>query len=178
MSRAVLAGMLMCLLALVGCAALADLAELQSDLEAAGYSSNINHNTTNGHSVLSVSATMPNDVPSDEDADRIAEIVWTRFPGDIDELVVVINGNALLDATADDLTARFGERPDSVPAQGDGGGANVTVIVVALVAGLLVAGLVFLVWWRGRRPPPPAAPPGYPQMPQPYQYPPPNQPGS
>jgi hypothetical protein len=171
MSRAVLVGMLMCVLALAGCTALAQLTTLQSELASAGYSgTDINHNTTNGYSTLSIEATMPASTPTDEDADRIAEIVWTTYPVELDELVVVINGQVLMTASAGELTDRFGVRP--VSSREDGGGSGVVIIVVTLVVAVLLAGLVVLVWWRGRRPPPPVAPPGNPPMPNPYQYPP------
>lgn len=172
MSRAALVGMLMCVLALVGCTALAQLTALQSELAAAGYQgTDINHNTTNGHSTLTIDLVMPADIPSDEDADRIAEIVWTTYPVEIDELVIAINGQVLMSASADELTERFGPRP--VGQQDDGGGGSVVIIVVTLVVAVLLAGLVVLVWWRGRRPPLPVAPPpGNPQMPNPYQQPP------
>lgn len=172
MSRAALAGVLVCLLTLAGCGALAKLTELQSDLDAAGYSAtNINHNSVNGHDTLTIVATMPDGVPTDEDADKIAEIVWTTYPAEFDELAIMINGNALMDASADDLAARFGERPANLGAEsgGSSSGPNVLLIVVVVVVALLIAGLVVLVWWRGRRPPPPVAPPAYPY---PYQPPP------
>lgn len=173
MSRAALAGMLICVLALVGCSSLVALSELQSDLQSAGYESqNINHNVMNGHSTLLINAAMPHGVPSEDDANQIAEIVWTTYPAEVDELVITINGQQLMDASAADLKERFGERPASLKAP-DGGGTNVLLIVVILVVAALFAGLVVLLWRRGRRPPPPVAPPSYQQPP--YQQPPPQQ---
>jgi hypothetical protein len=170
MPRAVLAGMLICVLALAGCTALAHLTALQSELATAGYSATaVNHHTINGRSTVGIEASMPTGTPSDEDADRIAEIVWTTYPVEIDELMIAINGQILMTASADELTERFGTRP--VSPRDDGGGSSVMIIVVTLVVAVLLAGLVVLVWWRGRRPPPPVAPPpGYPQVPNPYQH--------
>ena len=169
MSRTVLAGMLMCVLALVGCSALAGLTELQSDLKSAGYEArSINHNVVNGHSTLSIDATMPTEVPTDEDGDRIAEIVWTTYPADFDELVIAINGRQFVDATPDDLTERFGERPANLRKQDSDSGNNVLIIVVVLVVAALFAGLVVFLWRRGLRTPPPVAPPSRQQPPPRY----------
>lgn len=169
MSRAVSAGILVCVLALTGCSALAGLAQLQSDLSSAGYNATgINHNTTTSGSTLAVEVAMADAVPTDEDADRIAEVVWTSYPARFDELVIVINGKSFMDASADDLRDRFGERPASLGASSGGGGTNVVAIVVILAVAVLFAGLIVLLWRRGRRVPPPVAPPPY----QSYQAPP------
>lgn len=174
MSRAVLAGMVMCVFALVGCSGLAQLTELQSELEAAGYEvTGLTHNTMNGEDRLAVEAVRPNELPTEEDANRIAEIAWTTYPGEIDSLLVLVNGQQMMNASADDLSTQFGERPDDLAARSDESGrTNVTAIVVVVVVALVFAGLMVLLWRRGRRPPPPAAPPAHPQMPSPYQYPP------
>jgi hypothetical protein len=170
MSRAVLAGLLMCVLALVGCTAIAQLTELQAELDAAGYlNPDINHNTTNGRSTLTIEALLPNGVPTDSNATEIAEIVWTRYPADFDELVVSINGEVFVDASAADLTDQFGARPAGERTASNE--TDVTAIVVVLVVAALFAGLMVLLWRRGRRPPPPLAPPAPPQMPNPYQHP-------
>lgn len=175
MARAALAALLACVLALAGCAALADLGQLRQDLETAGYdATTVNHNTTNGFSVLSISVSMPDAVPADEDAERVAEIVWRKYPGEFDRLVVTMNGAPRLDATADDLTGMFGERPaDLAGSSEEGGSSSALTVILILVGAAVFAGLMVLVWYRGRRPPPPVAPPpGY----QPgghFQYPPP-----
>lgn len=171
MSRAALAGMLLCVLTLVSCSSLAALSDLQSDLQTAGYEpQNINHNVVNGRNTLLINAAMPHGVPSEDDANQIAEIVWTKYPAEVDELVITINGQQLMDASAADLREQFGERPASLKAPDGGGGSNVLLIVVVLVIAALFAGLVVLLWLRGRRPPPPVAPPSYQQPPY-QQYP-------
>ncbi|MFC4856735.1 hypothetical protein [Actinophytocola glycyrrhizae] len=176
MARAALAGLLALLLALAGCAALADLGELRADLESAGYdATNINNNTTNGFTVLSIDVSMPDAVPTDEDAERVAEVVWRKYQDDFDQLLVTMNGAVRLDATPEDLTGLFGDRPGDVAAadREDGSSATTTVIVVVVCA-VVFAGLMVLVWLRGRRPPPPPlAPPGHHQPGGYYQYPPP-----
>lgn len=154
--------------ALAGCAALADLGELRQDLRAEGYEvSGLSHNTMNGHDVLTLTATSDSD-----DAERIAEIVWTKYPAEVDQLVVTLNGTQALDLSADELTEKFGERPESLGPAAENGGPNITVIVVAVVGSLLLVALVVVVWLRGRRPPPPSAPPGPVYVPQPYPAPP------
>lgn len=175
MARAALAALLACVLALAGCAALADLGKLREDLATAGYdATSVNHNTTNGFSVLSIGISMPDAVPADEDAERVAEIVWRKYPGEFDRLVVTMNGAPRLDATADDLTGRFGERPADLAGSSaeEGGSSSALTVILILVGAAVFAGLMVLVWYRGRRPPPPVAPPpGY----QPgghFQYPP------
>lgn len=175
MARAALAGLLVCVLALTGCAALADLGQLREDLNSAGYdATTINQNTTNGHTVLSIGVAMPDDVPTDEDSEKVAEVVWTTYPSDFDQLVITMNGAVRLDATADDLTGRFGERPEIAgePAD-DGGPSSALLVIVVLVVAVVFAGLMVLLWHRGRRPPPPVAPPpGHQQPGGPFQYPP------
>ncbi len=174
MARAALAALLACLLALAGCATLADLGELRQDLDEAGYSAtSINHNTTNGNSVLSINVTMPDAVPTDEDATKVAEIVWDRYRGDFDRLTIAMNGAIRVDATPDDLRAEFGDRPAELgEAAEESGGSNTLTIILILAGAAVFAGLMVLLWHRGRRPPPPVAPPpGY----QPggyFQYPP------
>jgi hypothetical protein len=167
MSRTVLTGMLLCVFALVGCSALAGLSELQSDLKSAGYEArSINHNVVNGHSTLSIDAMMPTEVPTEEDGDRIAKIVWTTYPADFDELLIAINGRQLMDATPDDLTERFGERPANLGKHDSDSGNSVLVIVVVLVVAVLFAGLIVFLWRRGLRTPAPVLPPSYQQPPQ------------
>jgi hypothetical protein len=156
-------------LALASCAGLAKLGELQTDLSSAGYTATrINQNTTNGHDLLNIEVTTESatTIATDEDADRIAEIVWTKYPAEVDELVVIINGRPMMDASSDELAGRFGERPAGLTS-GDGGdsGDPTMLIVIVVVAALLLAGLFVLIWWRGRRPPPQVAPPMYYQGP-------------
>jgi hypothetical protein len=177
MARAALAALLACVLALAGCATLADLGQLQQDLDEAGYSAtSINHNTTNGNSVLSISVAMPDAVPTDEDATKVAEIVWNRYPGDFDRLVIDMNGAVRVDATPDDLKAQFGDRPaelgEAEEKGAEGGGSSALTIILILAGAAVFAGLMVLLWYRGRKPPPPVAPPSGYQPGGYFQYPP------
>ena len=168
MSRAVLAGMLLCVLALAGCSMFAGLSELRSNLTSAGYETqNIEHNVVNGRNVLLINAVMPHGEPTDAEANEIAEIVWTKYPAEVDELMITINGQQFMDASAGDLTEQFGERPASLGTH-DGGGTNVLLIVVILVVAALFAGLMVLLWRHGRRVQPSVAPPSYQQPPPQY----------
>ncbi|MFI7678299.1 hypothetical protein [Actinophytocola sp. NPDC049390] len=180
MARVALAALLACVLALAGCASLADLGKLQQDLDAAGYNAtSVNHNTTNGNSVLSIGIAMPDAVPTEEDGKKVAEIVWKKYPGEFDHLVVNMNGAILVDATPEDLTAEFGDRPAGLTEESedgaDRGGSSALTIILILAGAAVFAGLMVLLWYRGRRPPPPVAPPpGYQYQPPGghFQYPP------
>jgi hypothetical protein len=155
MSRAVrvLAGLLVCLLAVAGCSTLAALQDLRSDIQAAGYENvNINQQNTNGHSVLAIGA-VRNETLSGKDADKIAEIAWTTYPADFDELQVVLNGQLALTADRDELTAQFGERPTGLGEESSSGGVNVIALVVILGCAAVVAGILVLLWRRGRTAP-------------------------
>lgn len=166
MSRVVLTGAFLFALVLAGCATLTNLVALGDDLGDAGYRNvSCNSNTLNGHTVLDVSATT-SDESTDDDADRIAEVVWTKYDGTFDELRITVNGEQALTATESELTDKFGERPSGVVTGTKEGSNFTTIVVVTSVGALLLAGLCVLVWWRGRKPPPPVAPPPG------YQYPP------
>ena len=170
MARATLAGLLVCVLALAGCASLADLGQLREDLDAAGYdATSLNHNTTNGVAVMSVDVSMTEE-PTDADAERVAEIVWTKYPGEIDRLQIAMNGRLQLEMTDDDLRTMFGDRPEGKADEESGGSSALTVVLI-LVGAAVFAGLMVFLWYRGRKPPPPVAPPpAYPH--QQFHYPP------
>lgn len=149
------------LLALAGCtASLADLNDFGKDLEAEGYEvAGLHHNTTNGHSVLVVQAVRPNEVATEEDTGEIAALAWQRFTGDIDELTVTVNADEELTLSNDELTARFGQRPDQVLPEPASGGSKAVYIIVILAVALV--GTLLLVLHARRRPPPPPGPPTY-----------------
>lgn len=177
MSKAVFAGLLLCLLALAGCGGLVKVAELQVDLESAGYgTTTVHHDTMNGQDVLTIGLTTTGEW-SDEDEDRVAELVWRNYPGEIDELWIMADGQFVVEVTGAELLDRYGERPADLFTAGRDRATPVFPIVVVVVVGLLLAGLVVLVWWRGRRPPPFVPPPANLPMPHPYQYRPPFQAG-
>lgn len=169
MKRLALTGVFLLTLVLAGCSALTNLIELGDDIEDAGYRSvSCQSNTMNGYTVLEISARTTGDEATEEDGDRIAEVVWTKYDGTFDELLVTVNGATALDATPDELTDKFGERPSDVVSGVEGSDPTMIIVVTVVVAALL-AGLCVLVWWRGRKPPPPVAPPpGYPYPPNVY----------
>lgn len=162
MSRAVLAGVFLFALVLSGCATLGNLVSLGKDIEDAGYRSvSANSNTLNGHTVLDIGAsTTDGEEASDDDATRIAEVVWKNYDGTFDELRITVNGAPLLSATNSELADMFGDRPAGVVTEDEGSDATL-VIVLTVVGALVLAGLAVLVWWRGRKPPPPVGPPTY-----------------
>jgi hypothetical protein len=158
MARAALARLLVCVLALTGCAALADLGQLRADLDSAGYdATSVNHDTTNGYSVLSIDVSTV-DEPTYADAERIAEIAWTTYPREIDRMEVSINGTFGFAESYDELLVHFGERPEGMPGNDDD--SPLTLILVAVGVALVFAALMVLLWRRGRRSPPPVAPQG------------------
>jgi len=168
----VMAVLLVCLLVVTGCSTLAALQDLSSEIQAAGYENvNINHQNTNGHSVLTIQA-MRNETLSSQDADEIAEIAWTTYAADFDELQVVLNGQPALTAGPDDLAAKFGERPTGLGEEPSSGGVNVTALVVILACAAAVAVFLVFLWRRGNRPPPAPNQPYAPQSPYPYNPPP------
>jgi hypothetical protein len=174
MSRAVrvVAGLLVCLLAVAGCSTLAALQDLSSEVKAAGYENvNINHQSTNGHSVLTIEA-MRTETLSGKDADKIAEIAWSTYAADFDELQVVLNGQVVLTAGADELAAQFGERPAGLGEESSSDGVNVTALVVILACAAVVAVILVLLWRRGNRRPPAPNQPYPPQSRFPYSPPP------
>ncbi|HEX6359221.1 hypothetical protein [Actinophytocola sp.] len=172
MSRAVLVCLITSMLALVGCSAFSSAFNLGVELGKAGYDVvEFNYENTNGRTVLTLDVT-PTDRPATEDeADRVAEIVWTKYPDELDEMRIAIGGEPSLTATEAELTEKFGERPTGLVSADETGADFTGVIVVTLVVAVLIAGLVVFVWWRGRRPPPPVAAP-YPPPQYQYYYPP------
>ncbi len=151
------------LLVLAGCASLAKLDALGKELDAAGYDVvGLNHNSSPSGAVLSVSVAQPGELATEEAAEDVAAIVWTKFEGDFDQLQVAINAQQMLTASTADLTERFGDRPAGLT---DGGtereGMNVTALLVILSIAAAFAALLFVVWRRGRRSTPPVVPPGH-----------------
>jgi hypothetical protein len=149
-------------LVLAGCGSLARLQDLSEELSAEGYEViGVNHNSSPSGSLLSVELVDKGELPTEDDAVAVAEIVWNEFDGDFDRLKVAINAQPMLAATEGELAERFGERPAGL-ADGDekGDGMNVTALVIILAVAAAFAGLMVLLWRRGRRSTPPVAPPG------------------
>jgi hypothetical protein len=156
-------------LALAGCAAIADVVSLSSDLDKAGYvGTSVSHNTVNGYSLLRIETALPDRVPTEADGDEVAELVWTTYSGEFDRLRVVLNGELMVDKDVDELRAQFGDRPEGMSDLRSDNGSNVILIVVVVVIALVFTGLMVLVWHRGRRR---AALMRPPRPPNPYQPP-------
>ncbi len=148
----VMAGLL---LALVGCGAEPkpsddSLAELRSTLIGEGYLATNTSYSTIGDPEVGVNAILDSDKPDVIDAgaeratERIAEIVWTTFPGEVSQVEVSINSGRESVLRSDELSEKFGERPDGLVEE------DHTATVVIIAAGVLVAALVVLAWWRHR----------------------------
>lgn len=166
MSRAVLAGVFLVMFVVAGCAQLNNLIKLGGDIEGAGYDSvGCQSNSFNGHTVLEIQASTSAEPATQDDANRIARVVWEKYDGTFDELRITVNGATVLDRTESELADMFGDRPAGVVTEKREVANFTLVIVLTAVGALLFVGLAVLVWWRGRRPPPPVAPPT-------YQYPP------
>src|SRR5215217_7810269 len=149
--RALLA-VLLCAATAGGCAMVADIAGLTSRIQDAGYENvQVNHKVTNGVDVLTVEAVTPNEPATDEDALRIAEIVWTTYPRQVDRLDLVLNGRQVVSASRQDLTEEFGQRnPDLDKGTGIGRILLVGLAIVGVMLVLLVLLIVLLIR-RGRR---------------------------
>ncbi|MGI5506514.1 hypothetical protein [Lentzea sp. CA-135723] len=149
--------------ALAGCGVLGDIADLQTRLTDAGFSSvSTNHSSTNGVDRVDVSATAQDETKVPDD---VAEIVWDTYPRHVDELSVSVNG-IYGNYTEDELRATFGERGVTEKADDDAdvGRTIVTwLIVAAVVFVLFVIGVIVLIVFlvrrtRRRRMPPPFYP--------------------
>jgi hypothetical protein len=174
MRRSFLVGLVvLVMLALAGCETFAKMTSFMTEVQEAGYENvQVNQDTSVGEDVVVVEVVTPDTTSTPEEhADRLVELVWTEYPFSFEEVRIAVNGAMVLEATADDLRTRFGERPEDLATEGDDG-VNVGAVIALVVVALLIAGLVLTVWWRGRRPPPPVVPPAYPQPPNPYPHPP------
>jgi hypothetical protein len=147
----VLLASVVCALAMAGCAPMGKVTRLQFDLADAGYETTaVDHRTSDGVAVLSVEGYLPRGPATEDDLGQVAEIVWTTFPGDVDELRVLLAGTAQVTMSDDELAARFGPRPDELPT-GDGE-VDVAALAVILVSAAALTGIFVLVWRRGLRP--------------------------
>lgn len=141
-------------LVLAGCARSAVdpgplLDELQDTLVEEGYLAHqVGYDTITGEKVF-VRAVLDSDKPAVVDAGwgpavmRVAEIVWTTFPAEVDSVKVTIELGGERTISADRLTEEFGERPDGLVEEDF---PVVWVVVVVVVP----VGVAALVWWRRR----------------------------
>ncbi|MCP2199898.1 hypothetical protein [Lentzea flava] len=153
---------------LVGCAAIADLATLQTRIQDAGYTNvSLYHRSNNGTDLLEITA-------SGSGPDQVAEIVWDTYPEHVDHVTITLNGTRK-DYSEADLRSAFGERQVTEKPDDDTDVMKSLIrwlIVGAVVVLLLVAGLIILIVVLVRRsrrrkaqqplyhpPPPPGWPP-------------------
>jgi hypothetical protein len=116
---------------LVGCAAIADLASLQTRIQDAGYQNvSLYHRSNNGTDLLEITA-------SGSDPDQVAEIVWDTYPEHVDQVSITLNGAETVYSEAD-LRDAFGERQVTEKPDDD------TDVMKSLVTWLIVGAAVFL----------------------------------
>lgn len=102
--------LVLCALVLAGCAS-ATAADFGTELKTAGYTlEKATHDRSVADGVLTLDITMSHKW-TDDDLDEIAQIAWTRYPDDFDELKVVINGKDVMSILDNELRAEFGDRP-------------------------------------------------------------------
>jgi hypothetical protein len=126
---------------LVGCAAIADLATLQTHIQDAGYKNvSLYHRSDNGTDLLEITA-------SGSDPDKVAEIVWDTYPEHVDQVSITLNGTQKEYSEAD-LRSAFGERQVTEKPDDDTDvmkSVLTWLIVGAAVFLLLVVGLIILI---------------------------------
>ncbi|PWK86384.1 hypothetical protein C8D88_105433 [Lentzea atacamensis] len=121
---------------LVGCAAIADLAALQTRVQDAGYQNvSLYHRSDNGTDLLEITA-------SGSDPDQVAEIVWDTYPEHVDQLSITLNGTQKVYSEAE-LREAFGERQVTVKPDDD------TDVMKSLFTWLIVGAVVFLLFIIG-----------------------------
>lgn len=156
---------LLCLVVAAGCASLAEVMNLRTRIQEAGYTEvSVNHNTTNGFDTVSINANKPSD-----DGAAVARLVWDTYPAEVDRVAVTVNGTTR-SATHAELEELFGPRKIQPASSGISVGAIVGWFFLAL---LLIGTLITVLIVRSRRrrrrmqlmPPPP-----YPGQPQPGPY--------
>jgi hypothetical protein len=141
-----LLALLMTFLVAAGCASLADLADLQSRIQKDGYTNvSVHQRTSNGFGVLSISA---GTTEKDDDGESIARAAWETYPGEIDELVVTVNGKTN-SATYEQLKQAFGARKIQPDATG-GGSTGGWVAGIGILLLLLIGGVIAVLVARSR----------------------------
>lgn len=121
---------------LVGCAAIADLASLQTRVQDAGYRNvSLYHRSHNGTDLLEITA-------SGSDPDQVAEIVWDTYPEHVDKVSITLNGTEKVYSEAD-LRDAFGERQVTEKPDDDAD------VMKSLVKWLIIGAVVFLLFVVG-----------------------------
>jgi hypothetical protein len=109
MSKIVL--VVLCLFALASCTPGATVAGFEAELKTAGYEvKGIEHDRAIGDGVLKLDLVMSGK-PTDADWDKICKVAWTRYPDDIDELQLTVNGKYGLSMLDRELREAYGQHP-------------------------------------------------------------------
>jgi hypothetical protein len=125
---------------LVGCAAIADLAGLQTRIEDAGYRNvSLYHRSNNGTDILELTASGSDPA---HDHEGLAEIVWDTYPEHLDHLSITLNGTQEVYDEAD-LREAFGERQVTEKPDDDAD------VMKSLVTWLIVGAIVFVLFVVG-----------------------------
>jgi hypothetical protein len=131
-----LALLLLLCVTLAGCAAIADLAALQTRVQDAGYQNiSLYHRSNNGTDLLEITA-------SGSGPDRVAEIVWDTYPEHVDQLSITLNGTQKVYSEAE-LREAFGERQVTEKPDDD------TDVMKSVITWLIVGAVVFLLFLVG-----------------------------
>ncbi|WP_447008972.1 hypothetical protein ACRAKJ_14410 [Saccharothrix sp. DSM 118769] len=130
----------------MGCTSLAELSNLRSRVQDAGYTGvSVEHNTSNGFDTLAVAAYAAD--RGTDDGEKIFRLVWETYPEDVDRVVVVVNDKARA-ASKEELRKAYGPRKFQ-PAGGSGSGT--VLLWVLFAAFLVVCGLIAAEIVRRRR---------------------------
>ena len=144
-----LLGVLLWGLAVAGCVSGAEMVELGSRIEEAGYTEvGIGHVNTNGYDTVQIRATKPS--VADEGAE-IARLTWHTYAEQVDEVVVTLNGTTR-SATRDQLLEAFGPRQLDPDPDEDTDLGDILVWAVAVILIIVVLTKVLGFLGRLRRP--------------------------
>lgn len=141
-----LLGVLLWALAAAGCVSHAEMDQLESRIEEAGYTEvGVGHSvSTYGYDTVQISARK---VSAADEGTEIARLAWHTYAEEVDEVVVTLNGTTR-SATRDQLLEAFGPRQlDPNPDEGTDLGDVLEVVVVVI---LIIVALVKVVGFLGR----------------------------
>jgi hypothetical protein len=146
-------------LLLTGCGPIIRTEELHTALADEGYDLT---NVVVYDQELVVEVVLPGEVPTQADGEAVAELVWTTYDEEFEQLRVIANAETMLLSNANDLAQRFGERPAGL-GEDSARSMNVTALAIILAVTSGFAGLLVWIWHLSRRSSPG---PGYPRPPR------------
>lgn len=142
-----LLGVLLWVFAAAGCVSRAEMDQLGSRVEEAGYTEvGVSHGvSTYGYDTVQITASKPS---ATDAGTEIARLAWHTYAEEVDEVVVTLNGTTR-SATRDQLLEAFGARqldpnPDEDTGLGD-------VLEFAVVGIVIIVVLVKVLGFLGRR---------------------------